>query len=140
MRIGIDLGGTKIEGILLNSHGDELERLRVQTPRHDYAETLNAVCQLVQKIEKPFGNLTTNISGSMLSELDVQEGEILDITLLGPGKDIKLKVPFVRSFGFVKDGESLSYLDSSDRLGLAINQGDFSARFSIEKAMGWIVQ
>lgn len=58
MRIGIDVGGTKIEGILLNEDGVELFRVRVNTPRNDYAATLRVVCQLVEDIEREFGELT----------------------------------------------------------------------------------
>lgn len=54
MRIGIDLGGTKIEGILLNEEGVELMRRRVDTPRDDYEATVHAVCQLVEEIERNF--------------------------------------------------------------------------------------
>ena len=36
MRIGIDLGGTKIEVIALNDDGEVLVRRRVDTPRDDY--------------------------------------------------------------------------------------------------------
>ncbi|MDH5573158.1 MAG: ROK family protein, partial [Gammaproteobacteria bacterium] len=39
MRIGIDLGGTKIEAIALDQNGSELFRHRVQTPRNDYSAT-----------------------------------------------------------------------------------------------------
>ena len=52
MRIGIDLGGTKIEGILLDEAGSEQARHRVQTPRADYDSTLIAVCELVQRLER----------------------------------------------------------------------------------------
>ena len=52
MRIGIDLGGTKIEGILLDDSGYEHARHRVDTPRSDYPATLSAVCALVQKLER----------------------------------------------------------------------------------------
>lgn len=51
MRIGIDLGGTKIEGIALDDHGLELMRLRVDTPQHDYPATLEAIASLVKKLE-----------------------------------------------------------------------------------------
>ena len=37
----IDLGGTKIEGIVLGLDGAELARRRVATPRHDYRATLS---------------------------------------------------------------------------------------------------
>ena len=51
MRIGIDLGGTKIEGIALSDEGDELYRHRIPTPQGDYNGTLHSIDQLVQQIE-----------------------------------------------------------------------------------------
>ena len=46
LRIGVDLGGTKIEAIALE-HGRELLRRRVRTPREDYPATLRAIADLV---------------------------------------------------------------------------------------------
>lgn len=54
MRIGIDLGGTKIAGIALEG-STELVRLRVETPRGDYGATLDAVAALVTEIERVTG-------------------------------------------------------------------------------------
>jgi len=51
MRIGIDLGGTKIEGIALDDAGQELARHRIATPRGDYDGTLRAVRALVDRLE-----------------------------------------------------------------------------------------
>jgi len=55
MRIGIDLGGTKIEGIAIDDGGGERLRRRVAAPRGDYARTLDAVVSLVQDIEREVG-------------------------------------------------------------------------------------
>lgn len=55
MRIGIDLGGTKIEGILLDDGGGERARLRIPTPRGDYAATLAAVSALIARLEADRG-------------------------------------------------------------------------------------
>jgi predicted NBD/HSP70 family sugar kinase len=55
MRIGIDVGGTKIEGIALDDNGRELLRRRVPTPVGDYQGTLAAVAGLVQDIENHTG-------------------------------------------------------------------------------------
>ncbi len=41
--VGIDVGGTKIEGIALGEHGAELLRRRIPTPRDDYRQTLAAI-------------------------------------------------------------------------------------------------
>ena len=55
MRIGIDLGGTKIEGIVLDDAGGERARLRVATPQGDYAGTIRAVADLVRRLEAQVG-------------------------------------------------------------------------------------
>jgi fructokinase len=55
MRIGIDLGGTKIEAIALGSGGTILARRRVPTPVGDYEATLGAVTGLVSTIEQQLG-------------------------------------------------------------------------------------
>lgn len=54
-RIGIDLGGTKIEGIVLDAGGGEFLRRRVPTPQGDYAATLEAVAGLVEALEREAG-------------------------------------------------------------------------------------
>src|SRR5438552_7072701 len=54
MRIGIDLGGTKIEAVALSPVGQEITRLRVATPR-DYAASLDAIAGLVRELERVAG-------------------------------------------------------------------------------------
>jgi fructokinase len=55
MRIGIDLGGTKIEAIALGDDGGELARRRIPTPRGDYEGTLDAIAGLIAGIEGALG-------------------------------------------------------------------------------------
>ncbi|HJS57795.1 MAG TPA: ROK family protein [Vicinamibacteria bacterium] len=55
MRIGIDLGGTKIEALALDDAGRESLRRRLATPRDDYAGTVEAVASLVESIETESG-------------------------------------------------------------------------------------
>jgi fructokinase len=52
IRIGVDLGGTKIEFVALERDGRELHRHRIATPRFDYEATVRAVAEAVQSIEK----------------------------------------------------------------------------------------
>ena len=59
MRIGVDLGGTKIVGIALEG-SVEIARLRLETPRGDYAATLDAIAGLVAQLER-----TTGLRGSV---------------------------------------------------------------------------
>ena len=51
MRIGFDLGGTKIEVIALDDAGEVLARQRVATPVGDYVATVRAVAGLVRSVE-----------------------------------------------------------------------------------------
>jgi fructokinase len=55
MRIGVDLGGTKIEIVALDDSGAERFRRRIPTPREDYAATLAAVVTLVEEAERAVG-------------------------------------------------------------------------------------
>jgi fructokinase len=57
-RIGIDLGGTKIEVAALNSGGEEVLRHRIPTPR-GYAETLDGIASLVRGVEASLGITAT---------------------------------------------------------------------------------
>ena len=58
LRIGIDLGGTKIEGIALDG-SREVARLRVPTPRDDYDATLDAIVSLTIELETRTGGRGT---------------------------------------------------------------------------------
>src|SRR5919108_5917138 len=58
-RIGIDLGGTKIEAIALSASGSVLARHRVATPRGNYDLTVKAIVDLVSAIEKELGGSGT---------------------------------------------------------------------------------
>lgn len=59
LRIGVDLGGTKIEAIALDERGLEVLRRRLATPRDDYAATLRAVATLVEGAERTLGARAT---------------------------------------------------------------------------------
>lgn len=51
IRIGIDLGGTKIEGVAIDGAGLVIARQRVPTPKQDYAGTVNAIVGVVRHLE-----------------------------------------------------------------------------------------
>jgi fructokinase len=66
--IGIDWGGTKIEGVALTHDGQELVRHREVTPRHDYQACLQVIRKLVDRIERETGQdgtLGIGIPGSL---------------------------------------------------------------------------
>jgi len=55
LRLGIDLGGTKIEIIALTEQGEILARERVSTPSNDYKAIVQAIVNLVQMVEQRLG-------------------------------------------------------------------------------------
>jgi fructokinase len=59
MRVGVDLGGTKIELLALDNAGREVWRKRIATPQGDYAATLAAVASLVHEAEAALGERAT---------------------------------------------------------------------------------
>jgi fructokinase len=52
LRIGVDLGGSKIEGILMGGVATELARYRLKSPRNDYAATIAAIVELVARLKQ----------------------------------------------------------------------------------------
>jgi fructokinase len=60
-RIGVDLGGTKIEALALSSAGEEHGRRRVATPRGDYDATLRAAAGLTDALAAAIGR--ENVAG-----------------------------------------------------------------------------
>ena len=62
MKVGIDWGGTKIEGIVLEpSTGKELLRKRVDSPKDNYGEIINKVCELINDISVNFDDFSVGI-------------------------------------------------------------------------------
>ena len=55
MKIGIDVGGTKTEGILINDAGKELSRNRIKTEKN-YDGTISGIISIVKKFENDFGD------------------------------------------------------------------------------------
>ncbi len=60
-RIGIDLGGTKTEGILLNENLEPIERKRILTPQNDYSAILNSIVDLVNELKTKTNESTMGI-------------------------------------------------------------------------------
>src|SRR5256885_5748389 len=55
LRVGVDMGGTKIEALAIDERGHELARKRIATPRGDYQAIVAAVGDLVFEVEKILG-------------------------------------------------------------------------------------
>ncbi len=60
-KVGVDLGGTKTEAVLLDGNLDVLERKRIPTPQNDYQKTIDAISSLVLDISKNIPDFSLGI-------------------------------------------------------------------------------
>jgi len=77
----------------------------------------------------PFGNLVTNLNAEDFLKLGYRRGEEVPVKV---GDKEEMKIKFVRTFSDVPVGQPLLYIDSRGHLGLAVNQGSFSAVYGVK--------
>jgi S-adenosylmethionine hydrolase len=75
----------------------------------------------------PFGNLVTNVDSEQFLQLGYERGEQVPVTIGGQ----KMNLPFAKTFSDVPLQQPLLYIDSRGRLGLAVNQGNFSQKYGV---------
>jgi S-adenosylmethionine hydrolase len=97
----------------------QLVRLNIPTARLD----AKGISGTILAIDRPFGSLISNIAVDDFLKLGYQHGDRVPVTLGGQ----QVTLPFVKTFADVPLGSPLLYVDSRGHLGLAINQGSFSA-------------
>ncbi len=116
MRIGIDLGGTKIEGIVLAPDGSELLRRRIDTPAGDYRATIAAVGFLVQSLEeetKQFCSVGVGIPGAV-SLLTGRVKNANSTCLIGRNIEQDLTVALKRPVRVMNDANCFALSEASD--------------------------
>jgi S-adenosylmethionine hydrolase len=101
-----------------------LVRLEITSARID---SRGATAEVIAT-DGPFGNLVTNLDGEDFLKLGYQRGQEVSVEV--GGKEMKMK--FVRTFSDVPLNQPLLYIDSRGRLGLAVNQGSFSAVYGVK--------
>lgn len=87
-----------------------------------------------------FGNLWTNIERELFVDADIAYGDLLEVSINNNGRQVyKNKMTFGRSFADSRLGEPLLYVNSLDKLGIAINQGSFASAYQISTGANWKV-
>lgn len=85
-----------------------------------------------------FGNLWTNIHRTLLSDLGIHYGDILEVIIRNERREVyKNSMKFGRTFADTRIGEPLVYINSLDSLGIAINQGSFAQVYGIGTGSNW---
>jgi S-adenosylmethionine hydrolase len=79
-------------------------------------------------LDDPYGSLITDIPGEDFKQLAYNFGDTVFVQI---NKRV-VGLPYARTYMDVPVGESLLYVDSRGRVGIAINQGSYSRKFNIE--------
>jgi len=119
MRIGVDLGGTKIEAVALDEAGDLLARRRVPTPRDDYPATLDAIAGLVRDLEVETGGRGT-VGVGMPGALSPATGLVKNANstwLNGRDLDRDLSSLLARPVRFANDANCFALSEAVDGAG-----------------------
>jgi S-adenosylmethionine hydrolase len=106
--------------------GPEVADLVRLTPRTATVEA-NGITGAVIGLDDPFGSLITDIEGEDFKKLGYGFGD--KVTLKIDKKQYTF--PFEKTFMGVPIGQPLVYIDSRGRVGIAVNQGDFSKQFHV---------
>jgi len=120
MKVGIDWGGTKIEGIVLEpATGKELLRKRVDAPKDNYVEIINKVCELINDISMDFNEFSVGIGmpGSLHPETGlVQVSNTKALEGQNVKKDLEKKLGF--DIRIANDADCLAVSESIDGSGM----------------------
>jgi len=79
-------------------------------------------------LDDPFGSLVTDIPGDEFKKLGYNLGDKFRVEI----NKKPVTLPYVKTFMDVPVGDSLLYIDSRGRVGIAINQGNYSKKFNVE--------
>ena len=116
MRIGVDLGGTKIEAVALADDGRELARRRVATPAGDYAGTVRAVARLVEDFESRLG-LKGSVGVAIPGALSPATGMVKNansVCLIGQPLDRDLAAALGRAVRIANDANCFALSEAVD--------------------------
>src|SRR6202023_3049288 len=115
-RIGIDLGGTKIEGVAVDGSGAVLVRRRIATPRGSYPATLEAMVALVGEIEMAIGE-TANVGLGMPGAISPVTGVVKNANstwLIGRPVQQDLETKLGRPVRFGNDANCFALSEATD--------------------------
>ncbi len=122
IRIGVDLGGTKIEAIALDTRGKTLFNRRTHTPKGEYQATLNAIADLITTAETEVGQ-SASIGVAMPGSFCAHTGQVRNANstwLNGQRFDEDLQALMGREIRFANDANCLALSEAVDGAGAGL--------------------
>lgn len=121
MRIGIDLGGTKIEGIAMNAAGKIIARHRLPTPQGKYDVTLQALAAVVDAlVEKEPSVSGAPVGIGMPGAISPQTGLVKNansVCLIGKPLENDLTTLLKRPVRLANDADCFALSEAADGAG-----------------------
>ena len=95
----------------------------------------------IEILDPQYGNIWTNIDRATFQKLKLKPGDKVSVEISnGAAIVLQQTVPYFPTFGSVPVGEPLLYLNSLNKVSLAINQGNFAATFNIQSGASWNIR
>jgi fructokinase len=116
MRLGVDVGGTKIEVVALGAAGAELLRRRVPSPQGDYRATVEAVVGLVRQAERDIaqtGSVGVGIPGTISTATGLVKNAN-STWLIGKPLGHDLSVALAREVRLANDANCFALSEAAD--------------------------
>ena len=110
-----------------NLVGPEVPQLVRLTPRTSTTGA-NGIAGDIIALDDPFGSLVTDIPGDEFKKLGYNLGDKLRIEI----NKKSVTLPYLKTFMDAPVGDSLLFIDSRDRVSIAVNQGNYSKKFNVQ--------
>lgn len=92
-------------------------------------------------LDVQYGNVWSNIPAEMLKEANIDKGDTVCVSISqNQTQKYSGQMPFVDTFGEVKDGAPLLYLNSLMNASVALNMDNFAATYSIDSGNEWSIE
>jgi S-adenosylmethionine hydrolase len=113
----------------------------VELPVFEVKVDNDAIIGNIDILDVRFGNLWTNIDRSLFNQLGNKYGDIFEVIIDREGSIVyKSTMKYGRSFADSELGDPLLYINSLDKIGVALNQESFAEKFSIGTGAEWIIK
>ncbi|HZW67881.1 MAG TPA: S-adenosyl-l-methionine hydroxide adenosyltransferase family protein [Pseudogracilibacillus sp.] len=119
--------------------GPEVPLDQLEIIDHPQAKaTESSVTGNIDILDVRFGNLWTNIDRELFVSTNIVHGDLLEVSIADDhGQIYKNVMTYGRSFADSRLGEPLIYVNSVDKLGVALNQGSFAQAYNIGTGANW---
>lgn len=115
----------------------EVVKLAYERPRLENGVLIGTVPYL----DFQYGNVWTNLDEALFAKLDPKPGERFRVTIAHEGKTVfRDNLPYAKTFGEVREGTPLLYLNSLMNISFALNQADFAKKHGIASGATWSVR